>query len=617
MFRYFETRLDPTAAPPPEAPPETLVGFYWYFLRQAKALFAALFVLGFLIAVVEATVPYLIGRLVSVLSKTSAENVFAAAGPALGAMALVILVVRPIATILFRMIVNHAIAVSFTSLVHWQSYWHVVRQPLAFFNEDFAGRIANRVMSTALPLRDSVLSVARSVWQILVFGAASIGLLATQDWRLAIPMGVWFVLYGGLLALSLPRIQAMSRETTEARSAVSGKVVDSITNILTVKLFGRRLAEDAYMREGFLRFNAAKLAQQRANTWYVIGLVTLNALFLVSTGGLAVWLFSLGHVDAGSMTTALLLATQIIAMSGWVGYEVMGIFENVGSVQEGMRTIARPLTQQDRPDAKPLLLTAGEISFDRIRFSYGQEDAVIDGLTLTVRPGERVGLVGRSGVGKTTLVNLLLRFFDPQEGRVLIDGQDIAGVTEESLRAQVSVVTQDTSLLHRSVRENIVYGRPDATEAGVREAARLAQADGFIAGLKDHKERRGYDAHVGERGVKLSGGQRQRIAIARVILKDAPILVLDEATSALDSEVEAAIQDSLATLMDGKTVIAIAHRLSTLQLMDRLVVLDAGRIVEEGTHAELIARGGLYAALWARQSGGFLVPPRRVREPVA
>ena len=606
MFRFFETRIDFTRRPPEASPPETLWGFYWHFVAQAKGLFVALFAIGFVLAVVEALVPYLIGRLVNALSHTSPEGIFREAGPLLAAMAAVILLVRPVGTILFRLLVNHALAVSFTSMVHWQNYWHVVRQPLAFFQEDFAGRIANRVLQTARPLRESILSVARAVWQILIFGAASIGLLGTQDIRLALPMAAWFVLYATLLAVALPRIQARSRVSSEARSAVTGKVVDSFTNIMTVKLFGRRHDEDLYISEGFVRFNEAFARQQRVNTVYVTCLVFLNAVFLVATGAVAVWLFSANRVDAGTMTTALLLSTQIVSMSGWVAFEVMSIFENVGTVQEGMKTIARPLTQQDRPDARALQTPRGEIRFENVSFSYGDGERVIDRLDLTIRPGEKVGFVGRSGVGKTTLVNLLLRFFEPQEGRILIDGQDIADVLEESLRAQISVVAQDTSLLHRSIAENILYGRPEAGEEAMREAARGAHAAEFIERLADSRGRRAYEAHVGERGVKLSGGQRQRIAIARVILKDAPILVLDEATSALDSEVEAAIQESLSTLMQGKTVIAIAHRLSTIVALDRLIVIQEGRIVEEGSHAQLLNGGGLYARLWRRQSGGFL-----------
>jgi ATP-binding cassette subfamily B multidrug efflux pump len=613
MFRFFETRIDFRKKPPEESPPDTLWGFYWHFIQQAKGLFAALFALGFVLAVFEALIPWLIGRLVNALSTTSPQNIFDEAGPLLIAMAAIILLVRPVGTILFRLLVNHSLAVSFTTMVHWQNYWHVVRQPLGFFQEDFAGRIANRVLQTGRPLRETVLSVARAVWQILIFGAASIGLLGTQDWRLAIPMAGWFVLYASLLGLSVPRIQKRSRVSSEARSAVTGKVVDSFTNIMTVKLFGRRKDEDEYISEGYSRLNDAFMSQQRINTLYVAGLTFLNAVFLVATGAVAVWLFSANRVDAGTMTTALLLSTQIVSMSGWVAFEVMGIFENLGTVQEGMKTISRPLTMQDKPNAKPLTVPRGEIRFQNVSFSYGEGDTVIERLDLTLRSGEKIGLVGRSGVGKTTLVNLLLRFFVPQEGRILIDGHDIADAQEESLRAQISVVTQDTSLLHRSIRENILYGRPDASEEAMREAARQAHATDFIERLVDGRGRRGFDAHVGERGVKLSGGQRQRIAIARVILKDAPILVLDEATSALDSEVEAAIQESLATLMEGKTVIAIAHRLSTLQLMDRLIVMDEARIVEEGTHEELLENGGLYAGLWSRQSGGFLLSRRENR----
>ncbi|WNJ88563.1 ABC transporter ATP-binding protein [Bosea sp. 685] len=609
MFSFFDSLVDSTASPPGE-PPSGLRTFYWHFVRQAKGLFAALFMLGFALAVVDAVVPYLIGRLVSALSSVPRERVFDAAGHLLLIMAAIVLLVRPLGTILFRLLVNHSIAVSFTTLINWQNYWHVVRQPLAFFHDDFAGRLANRVMQTGRPLRDTIVSFVRAVWQILIFGATAIGLLGTQDIRLAAPMMVWFLLYGALLAYTLPKVQVRSRETSETRSAISGKIVDTFTNMMTVKLFGRRSDDDAYMRDGFQRFQAAFARQQRLNTVYAFCLVCLNAILLATTGGIGVWLFSQGRVDAGTLTTAVLLTTQIIAMSNWVAFEIAGIFENIGVVQEGMKTIAQPLSQLDRPDARPLDAPHGEIRFEDLHFHYLKPQRVVDGLSLTVGAGEKVGLVGRSGAGKSTLVNLLLRFYEPQSGRILIDGQDIAGVTEESLRARIAVVAQDSSLLHRSVGENIRYARHDADEQMMRDAARKAQADGFIDKLVDGKGRHGFEAFVGERGVKLSGGQRQRIAIARVILKDAPILLLDEATSSLDSQVEAAIQDALSDLMQGKTVIAIAHRLSTLQLMDRLVVLDGGRIIEQGSHADLLDLGGLYADLWAHQSGGFIVPQR-------
>jgi ATP-binding cassette, subfamily B, multidrug efflux pump len=421
-----------------------------------------------------------------------------------------------------------------------------------------------------------------------------------------LPVILWFAGYLVLLRVLVPRMRDRSKEVSEARSALTGRIVDSYTNILTVKLFARAREEDAYVRDAVDSHTGMFYRSLRLNTLFSLCLSSLNAMLVTGTAGVAIFLWTRGTVEVGTVAMALPLAWQIVSVAGWVAYQITSIFENIGVVQEGMMTIARPIALTDRPDAAALTVTRGEIRFEDVRFGYGRETGVIEDLTLTVRPGEKIGLIGRSGAGKSTLVNLLLRFFDLEGGRILIDGQDIAAVTQESLRAQISMVTQDTSLLHRSIRDNIRYGRPQAAEAEIVAAARLAHADEFIGELEDWRGRRGLDAHVGERGVKLSGGQRQRVAIARVILKDAPILVLDEATSALDSEVEAAIQSSLGTLMAGKTVIAIAHRLSTIARMDRLIVLDHGRIVEQGTHRELLALGGHYAALWHRQSGGFI-----------
>ena len=607
MLRYLETRVDPVAAPPGEGPPAGLIAFFWYFISQAKWLFAALFVVGIAAALVETAIPYFIGRLVAILTSTPREELFATAWPTFATMLGVVLVARPAILFVQRAISNHGISGPLNTLTRWQSHHHVIRQSLGFFQNDFAGRIANHVMQAGGGVRETALATMRSVLHILFYGVAATGLMLAQDWRLALPILVWVVLYVTLLTAMVPKLRDRSREASAKRSAVTGKVVDGYTNIQTVKLFARTADEDRYIRDAMLEMNTAFLAQHRVNTLFTVLLNLLNAALLAAVGTLAVVQWQAGRVEIGAVAMVLPLTIQLISMSGWVAAEIQGIFENVGVVQESMGSIARPITMRDAPEARPLAVTGGGITFDRVTFGYGRKDRpVIDALSLTIRPGEKVGLVGRSGAGKSTLVNLMLRFHDVEEGAIRIDGQDVREVTQESLRQAVSVVTQDTSLLHRSIRDNILYGRPDASEAELEAAARQAHADSFIPGLRDIAGRTGYDAHVGERGVKLSGGQRQRIAIARVILKDAPILVLDEATAALDSEVEAAIQESLGDLMEGKTVLAIAHRLSTLKIMDRLVVIDGGRIVEEGSHDALIARRGLYAQLWSRQSGGFL-----------
>lgn len=606
MFHFFERMIDPTDGDALATPPPGLLRFYWHFLSQAKWLFLALFFAGLLVAFVDASIPWFIGSLVRAVTSTPRETFFAEHGRFLVAMALVILIGRPSAIALQSLISNSGIMANVTNLVRWQSHRYVVRQSWPFFQNDFAGRIAARVMETGGSLRQSATATITAVWGILVYSAAALTLLGTVNLWLMLPILAWFATYAILLRIFIPRVRERSRHNSEARSAIVGRIVDSYTNILTLKLFARLEREDAYVREAVDTHTGTFRRHLRTLTTFTILLQTLNAILFVTESGLAVLLWTRGAVDVGVIAMVIPLTWQIVSAAGYVAQQISEIFESVGSVQEGMMTIARPITLTDRPNAESLEVKRGEIRFDRLSFGYGRQAGLIHGLSLTVRPGEKIGLVGRSGAGKTTLVNLLLRFHDLEGGRILIDGADIARVTQESLRGNISVVTQDTSLLHRSIRENIAYGRADANEAEIVAAARQAQAHDFVLDLEDWHGRTGYDAHVGERGVKLSGGQRQRIAIARVILKDAPILVLDEATSALDSEVEAAIQDSLAGLMEGKTVIAIAHRLSTIARMDRLVVMDGGSIVEMGSHDELLAKNGLYASLWRRQSGGFI-----------
>jgi ATP-binding cassette subfamily B multidrug efflux pump len=615
ILGWFETRIDPFAGEGPVRPPETLTAFYVHFVRQAWPAFAALLVAGFLGSVIEAALMAFIGSLVDLMrAARTPETFFADHGPYLVFMAFVALIARPIVSVLHDLIKNQMIAGPFTTLIRWQTHTYVLRQSLGFFQNDFAGRVANKIMQTGPALRQSMVQAIDTVWYVAVYWLSALVMFAQADVRLVGPLVLWFAGYVATLWYFVPRIRNFSAAASEARSALTGRIVDSYTNVLTVKLFAHHDREDVYARGALEDVLDTWSRSLRNVTLLELMLFSLNGLLIVGLSGLALWLWSLGTVSIGAIALVIGLTVRIVAMSGWLMWTIADVFENIGIVQEGMEAISKPYQVVDSPAARPLAVSRGEIRYDNVGFHYGRvasarrqmPSGVINGLSLTVAPGEKVGLVGRSGAGKSTLVNLLLRFYDLESGRILIDGQDIAGVTQDTLRAQIGMVTQDTSLLHRSVLDNILYGRPDATREEVVAAARRAHADEFIVGLEDMKGRKGYLAHVGERGVKLSGGQRQRIAIARVLLKNAPILILDEATSALDSEVESAIQEQLMNLMQGKTVIAIAHRLSTIAAMDRLVVMDQGRIVEEGSHDELLRRKGIYASLWARQSGGFL-----------
>ncbi|HTV67802.1 MAG TPA: ABC transporter ATP-binding protein [Rhizobiaceae bacterium] len=607
MFRWFESRLDPFPPQEPVEPPKTLVAFCLHYTRGAWPYIAAAGLLITAIALAEVWMFGFLGSIVDWLSVQNRETFLETEGWKLAGMAFVVVVLLPGMALLQSLFHQQTLMGNYPMRIRWDVHRYLLKQSMTFYQDEFAGRIATKLMQTALAVRECVIKLIDVLNYVIVYFIGMLFIVGSSDWLLAAPLVVWLACYIVLLYFFIPRLGRVAEEQADARSMMTGRVVDSYTNIQTVKLFSHAKREASYAKEGMATFIETVYRSMRLVTGLYGILYMLNSLLLFSVSALSIWLWLGNVVTIGAVAVVIGLVLRLWGMSQWIMWEVSALFENIGTVQDGIGSISLPRLVEDKPDAKDIDVAKGEIALENVRFHYGRKKGVIENVSLTIQPGEKVGIVGRSGAGKSTLVNLLLRFYDIESGRILIDGQDISGVTQDSLRANIGMVTQDTSLLHRSVRDNILYGRPDASDAMMIEAAKRAEATDFIVGLTDPKGRKGFDAHVGERGVKLSGGQRQRVAIARVMLKDAPILILDEATSALDSEIEAAIQENLYRLMEGKTVIAIAHRLSTIAAMDRLVVMDKGRIVEEGTHAALVAKGGLYAQLWARQSGGFLL----------
>ena len=606
MLRFFENLVDPFCDyPPNDSPPQKV----WPYLRdQCRPFYRTLSVYcGILIAVagIELAMIYGIGWFVDVIQSTPeviSQNIPAA----LIVLTVFFLLIRPVIFGLDALLINQTLDVNIVALGRWRAYRQVIRQSVGWFESDFAGRISSRVMEAPKAAARVVQMVFETLLYALAYTVGVFVMLLLTDPRLAVPMMIWFVLYGLLMRWTIKRVTPASKAGSNARSELNGRVIDGFTNIHAVKMFAHDAAEVAYVQDGM---NAARRAFYRLNrieTIMNIMLWVLNGMLVVGVTGGGIILWNMGQASVGMVVATTFLVLRIDHMSNWVIRNVGGLFKEIGVVAEGLESIAHPITLVDAPGAKDLTISKAAITVRDLSHHYGRDSGGLDQLSLTIRPGEKVGLVGRSGAGKSTLFKLLLRFYDAESGHILIDGQDIAAVTQDSLRAQIGMVQQDSSLLHRSLRDNIRYGRNSASEAEISAAAAQAQADEFIGDLEDLEGRCGYDARVGERGVKLSGGQRQRIALARVILKDAPILLLDEATSALDSEVEAAIQDTLYGMMEGKTVIAIAHRLSTIAHMDRILVMDEGRIVEDGSHSDLLAQGGLYAGFWARQSGGFI-----------
>ena len=606
MFGFFETRIPPFPKDAVQRPPQSLFAFCRYHTRGAEPWLLLNSLVTASIAVLEVMMFGFVGEMVDWLTKYTPGTLLENESGRLITMALLVLVLLPSLTILHNLLLHQTIYGQFPTRIRWRNHRYMLNQSLGFYQGEFAGRVASKVLETAIAVRETVMKLLDVLVYIGVYFITMLTLFADADWRMLIPVLIWLAFYIAVQKHFVPKVKRASTGMADARSIMSGRIVDSYSNIQTVKLFSHAAREADYGREGMDGFLQAVRHQMRQITWLISTIQISNYLLVAGVTGLSIYLWTEEAITMGAIAVATGLTLRMNGMAQWIMWEISGLFENIGAVADGMATLSQPIAVTDKADAGELAVSQGEIRFEHVDFGYGKETAVIKQLDLRIKAGEKIGLVGRSGAGKSTLVNLLLRFYDPEAGRIMIDGQDIRDCTQESLRRQIGMVTQDTSLLHRSVRDNILYGRPDASEEDLHQAIVRSRADSFIGGLDDKHGRRGLDALVGERGVKLSGGQRQRIAIARVLLKDAPILVLDEATSALDSEVEAAIQQSLDELMEGKTVIAIAHRLSTIAAMDRLIVMDKGCVVEQGTHSELIAANGIYASLWSHQTGGFI-----------
>jgi ATP-binding cassette subfamily B multidrug efflux pump len=606
MYKFFESLVPPFPNEDIVQPPASLAKFVWHYAKPFRFLLSCLVVTSAIISGIEVYMFSAIGQMIDWMQASNTTTFFAIHGTQLLLMAGLIVVVWPLLSFIDSCLEHQGMMGNFAMQIRWRAHRYLLRQSSSFYANDFAGRISTKVMQTALSVRDSIVSLNGLVVYVVVYFSSALVIFMSNDVRLATPLLLWMIAYMGVMRFFLPKLKKVSTEQSDARSVMTGRVVDAYSNIQTVKMFSSNNIEEDYARNSMQRMLSSVYDQMRLVTSLNLTLTLLNALLICGTMGFGLWLWSQSIVSTGAMAVAGALTLRLQAMSQWFIWELARLFEAIGTTQDGMNTLSQEQSVVDVPDAKALEVTRGAVQYNKVDFHYGRAGGVISGFSLTIKPGERIGLVGRSGAGKSTLVNLLLRMYDLEGGKLLIDQQNIAEVTQESLRKNIAVVTQDTSLLHRTIRENIAYGKSDASEQEIIQAVKLAKADEFVDELVDNEGNRGLDAKVGERGVKLSGGQRQRIAIARVILKNAQILALDEATSALDSEVEAAIQEQLEALMVGKTVIAIAHRLSTIAKMDRLVVLDKGKIKEQGTHAELVAAKGIYAQLWARQSGGFI-----------